>query len=299
VAARPAVRRQRGGPRRVTLLWIVPALVLVLAVHYVAVGAGAWYAFTDWNGLGHARWIGLGNFREIFHDHAARGALEHTLLLAFTFVVAANAIGLGLALALHRTLRTRNFLRALFFAPVVMSPLAVSFIWQFIFDYNGPLNRLLSALGLDSWRQGWLGSPTWALWTIFVVMVWQFVGLTMIIYLAGLQGIPEELDEATAVDGATALYRFRRITMPLLAPALTVALTLTLVNGLRVFDQILALTGGGPVDASETLATQVYKQTFVNGRFGYGAAIALVLTMLIAAIALAQLVVLRTREARL
>jgi raffinose/stachyose/melibiose transport system permease protein len=295
-AVRPTRATGRGGPRRVTLLWVVPALVLVLAVHYVAVGAGAWYAFTDWNGLGQARWIGLGNFREIWRDPAARGALEHTLLLAFTFVAATNVIGLALAVALHRTLKARNFIRALFFAPVVMSPLAVSFIWQFLFDYAGPLNRFFAAVGLDSWRQGWLGSPTWALWTIFVVMVWQFSGLTMIIYLAGLQGIPEELDEAAAVDGAAMLFRFRRVTLPLLAPALTVALTLTLINGLRVFDQILALTGGGPVDASETLATQVYKQTFVNGRFGYGAALALVLTLLIAVIAVAQLAVLRARE---
>ena len=298
-AARPARARGRGGPRRVTLLWTVPAVVLVLAAHYVAVGAGAWYAFTDWNGLKHARWIGLGNFREIFRDHAARGALEHTLLLAFAFVVATNVIGLALAVALNRTLKARNFIRALFFAPVVMSPLAVSFIWQYLFDYSGPLNHLLGALGLDSWKQAWLGSPTWALWTIFVVMVWQFAGLAMIIYLAGLQGIPEELDEAAAVDGAAMLFRFRRVTLPLLAPALTIALTLTLINGLRVFDQILALTNGGPVDASETLATQVYKQTVVNGRFGYGAALALVLTILIAVFALAQLLVLRARENRL
>ena len=103
------------------------------------------------------------------------------------------------------------------------------------------MNRFFGGIGLESWRHGWLGSPTWALWTIFVVLVWQFSGLTMIIYLAGLQGIPEELDEAAAVDGAATLFRFRRVTLPLLAPALTVALTLTLINGLRVFDQILAL----------------------------------------------------------
>jgi len=297
VRDRPArVKSVRGGPRRVSILWVVPALVLVLAVHYIAVGAGAWYAFTDWNGVGKAHYIGLENFREILRDDEARGALVHTLVLAFTFVAAANAIGLALALALNRTLKSRNFLRALFFAPVVMAPLAVSYIWQFIFDYNGPLNTLFGAVGLDSWQQGWLGSPTWALWTVFVVMVWQFSGLTMVIYLAGLQGVPEELDEAAAVDGAGMFYRLRRVTAPLLAPAFTVALTLTLINGLRVFDQILALTGGGPVGASETLATQVYKQTFVNGRFGYGAAIALVLTVLIAVFALVQLTVLRARE---
>jgi len=182
---------------------------------------------------------------------------------------------------------------------VIMSSLAVSYIWQFIFDYRGPLNQLFRFVGLDSWQQAWLGSPRFALWTIFVVMVWQFAGLTMVMYLAGLQGIPEELDEAAAVDGASLLFRVRRVTLPLLAPAVTVAVTYTLINGLRVFDQVLALTGGGPVTSSETLATQVYKQTFVNGRFGYGAALALVLTVLIAIASLVQLGILRARESRI
>jgi raffinose/stachyose/melibiose transport system permease protein len=296
---RSGLRIARRRQRRVSFLWVVPALALVLAVHYIAIGAGAWYAFTDWNGLTHARYIGLGNFRQIFRDPAARGALEHTLVLALAFVAASNAIGLALAVGLNRTLKSRNFIRALFFAPVVMSPLAVAYIWQFIFAYDGPLNSLLGAVGLGSWRQAWLGSPTWALWAIFLVLVWQFSGLTMIIYLAGLQGVPDELQEAAAVDGATTFYRFRRVTLPLLAPALTIALTLTLINGLRVFDQIIALTNGGPYYATETLTTQIYQQTFVNGRFGYGAATALVLTAIITIFALAQLGVLRAREKRL
>jgi raffinose/stachyose/melibiose transport system permease protein len=148
-------------------------------------------------------------------------------------------------------------------------------------------------------EQAWLGDPQWALWTIWVVMVWQYSGLTMVIYLAGLQGIPDELLEAAAVDGASAWMRFRRVILPLLAPATTVCATLTLIFGLRVFEQVIALTNGGPVNASETLATQVYKQTFALGRFGYGAALALVLTGLIAVLGLAQLTLLRTREARM
>jgi raffinose/stachyose/melibiose transport system permease protein len=190
-------------------------------------------------------------------------------------------------------------LRALFFAPVVLSPLAVSFIWQFIFDINGPLNALLGTLGLDSWQRNWVGDPTWALWTIFVVMVWQFVGLTMTLFLAGLQGIPEDLDEAATVDGASAAFRLRRVTLPLLAPAFTISITLLTINGLRVFDQVKGLTGGGPANASETLATQVYAQGFVNGRFGYSAAFGVVLTLLVAVVSLVQLIVLRRREARL
>ena len=296
-SARQASRRYgRGAP----WWWVVPAVVVVLLLRYAATGAGAWYAFTDWDGISrHATWIGLDNFREIFRDPASRGALEHTLELAFSFVIVANVLGLLLALALNRTVKSRGVLRALFFAPVVMSSLAVSYIWQFIFSYTGPLNALLGAVGLDSWKRAWTGDPTWALWTIFVVLVWQFVGLSMVMYLAGLQGIPEELDEASAVDGASTWRRFRKITLPLLAPAITVSVTLSTIYGLGVFDQVFALTGGGPVDASETLATQIYKQTFAFGRFGYGTALSLILTVLITFLALVQLAVLRARESRL
>ena len=289
-------RRPAGG---VPWLWVVPAVAVVLVFRYVATGAGTWYAFTDWDGLGDATWIGLDNFREILDDPASRGALENTIVLAFSFVVTANVIGLGVALALHRTLKSRGLLRAIFFVPVVMSSLAVSYVWQFIFSFTGPLNTFLGNIGLESFQRPWTGDPTWALWTIFVVLVWQFVGLSMVMYLAGLEGIPEELDEASAVDGASTFRRFRKITLPLLAPAITVSVTLSTIYGLGVFDQVLAVTGGGPVDASETLATQIYKQTFAFGRFGYGTALSLVLTVLITALAVAQLVILRRRERRL
>jgi raffinose/stachyose/melibiose transport system permease protein len=284
----------------IPLWWALPGIGLVVAFIYVTFGAGAWYAFTDWNGVSAAaKWVGLANFREIFSDPVARGALWHTLELTAAFVGVVNVIGLVLALALHRTVRSRNLLRALFFAPVVLSPLAVSYIWQFIFAYNGPLNHFLGAIGLHSWQKDWVGDPQWALWTIFVVMVWQFAGLAMTLYLAGLQGIPEELDEAAAVDGASTWFRLRRVTLPLLAPALTISITLMTISGLRVFDQVEGLTTGGPANATETLATQVYEQGFVNGRFGYGAAFGVLLTLLVALVALIQVTALRRREARL
>jgi raffinose/stachyose/melibiose transport system permease protein len=297
--ARPG-RLRRYRARRVPWGWVVPAAILAISFHYVSVAAGAWYAFTDWDGFTFAAdFVGLDNFREIFRDEKARGALLHTLELGIAFVVAANTLGLLLALALNRSIKSRNFLRAAFFAPVVMSPIAVSFIWQYIFQFNGPLNEALGFFGLDSLQRAWIGDPTWALWTIFVVLVWQFSGLTMVMYLAGLQNIPEEIEEAAIVDGASPVYRFRRIILPLLAPAFTIALTYTMTLGLRVFAQVLAVTDGGPFYESETLATQVYKQTFAFGRFGYGAAFALVLTLVVAIVAITQLLVLRAREKRI
>jgi raffinose/stachyose/melibiose transport system permease protein len=280
-------------------LLALPGLAALVVFHFLPIGFGSYYAFTKWNGLTHATWIGLRNFRDIFADQSARGALWHTLELAGGFVVSVNTIGLTLALGLNRAVKTRNVLRSLFFAPVALSPLAIAFIWQWIFDYQGALNRVLADVGLESWRRAWLGDPSTALWTILVVMIWQFSGLAMVLYLAGLHGISEEIYEATLVDGASAWLRLRKVVLPLLAPALTVSATLTLIVGLRVFDQVMALTQGGPVDATETLATQIYKQTFYVGRFGYGAAFALILTALIAVMALTQLALLRRNEERL
>jgi raffinose/stachyose/melibiose transport system permease protein len=280
-------------------LLAVPGLAAVLAFHFVPTGFGSYYAFTNWNGASHATWVGLRNFREIVADGSARGALWHSLELAGCFVLIVNAIGLALALGLNRVVKSRHLLRSLFFAPVAVSPLAIGFIWLWIFDYQGALNRILVDVGLGSWRRDWLGDPSTALWTILVVMVWQFSGLAMVLYLAGLQGISDEVYEATLVDGASGWLRLRKVVLPLLAPAMTVSATLTLIIGLRVFDQVFALTGGGPAGASETLATQVYEQTFSLNRFGYGAAFALVLTALIAILALTQLALLRMNEERL
>ena len=277
----------------------MPGVAAVVLFHFVPVGFGAYYAFTEWSGVGPARWIGLGNFRHIFADRTARGALWHTCELAGCFVIGTNAIGLALALGLNRAVKTRSLLRSLFFAPTALSPLAIAFIWQWIFDYQGGLNRLLSSIGLGSLRHTWLGDPSTALWAVLVVMIWQFSGLAMVLYLAGLQGISEDLYEATLVDGASSWLRVRRVVLPLLVPAVTVSTTLTLIIGMRVFDQIMALTGGGPVDASETLATQIYTQTFVAGRFGYGAALGLVLAAIVSVLALTQLTVIRRYEERL
>jgi raffinose/stachyose/melibiose transport system permease protein len=280
-------------------LFALPAFVALLLFHFLPIGFGAYSAFTDWNGLTHASWVGLKNFREIAADATARGALWHTLELAGAFVVIVNTIGLALAVGLNRAVKTRHLLRSLFFAPVAVSPLAIAFIWQWIFDPQGALNRLLGDVGLSSLQRAWLGDPSTALWSILVVMVWQFSGLAMVLYLAGLQQISDEIYEATLVDGASGWLRLRKVVLPLLAPAMTVSVTLTSIIGMRVFDQILGLTSGGPVAATETLATQVYRQTFFLGRFGYGAAFALILTAFVALLALTQLAFLRRNEQRL
>ena len=258
--------------------WALPAILMVLAIHYIATAGGAFYAFTDWTGIGDFEFIGFDNFVRIFENPALIGSLKNTLFLAFGFLILTNVIGLALALALNRTLKSRYFLRVVFFMPVVLSPLAVSYIWKFIFDFNGPLNDVIGWFGAEP--KTWLADPDLALWAILVVMAWQTTGMCMVIFLAGLATVPMDIEEAAALDGAGTWRRFWHITVPSIRPSIAIASTLMLVQGLRVFDQVMALTGGGPAGATETLATQVYKQTFALSNFGFGAALALLLTLI-------------------
>lgn len=289
-------RRARVSGTRLSRLWVLPALVPVALLRYVAVAVGAYYAFTSWDGVSvDATWVGFANFERLLSDDVARNALWNTLLLASLGVILSNVIGLLLALGLNRLLKTRHLLRSMFFAPFAITPLAVSYVWAYIFDYDGLLNRFLGWIGLSGWRHVWIADPRWAIWTILVVLVWQLAGLCMIIYLSGLQGIPDEILEASELDGAGHVQRFRHVLLPMLNPAITVAVALPTIMTLRVFDQVIGLTNGGPAEATETLATQIYRQSFANGNYGYGAAIALVLTVLISVVALLQIFFLRRR----
>lgn len=281
---------------RVPWLFALPALLLYLAFFLVPSLVGAGYAFTDWNGFSPATWVGLDNFREAFSQTEARAAFVHTLLLSAAYVVVVNLVGLGLAIGLHRTLKSRNLLRTLFFAPAAVSPLAVAYIWRFILQPDGPLNEALRSVGLGGLAQPWLGDPSWALWAVLLTMVWQFCGYHMVVYLAGLQTIQDELYEAAEIDGASKWRVFYDITRPQLLPAFTISITLSLIGSLKVFDQVIALTGGGPGYASETLATEVYKQAFVSSRFGFSAALALVLCVVMTVLASGQLRLMRARS---
>jgi raffinose/stachyose/melibiose transport system permease protein len=296
-AARPLRprRRRAGGP----VLWFAaPALAIYALIVLYPSLAGAVYAFTDWSGIGSAKWVGLDNFKTLFSDEQSFGSLENTLELTAFIVVVQNAIGLALALAVHSRIKARQVLRVMFFAPAVLSPVVIAFLWKYMFnpDPDAGLNALLGFLGLGFLRQNWLGDPGVALWAVGLTVVWQFAGYSMVIFLAALQGIPRELEEAAALDGAGRWQRFRHIVLPLIAPAMTINLTLSTIGGLKLFDQVFAITGGGPGYSTETLSTLIYKQAFVFGAYGYSTAVALVLTLLVSALALLQVRYLQSRE---
>jgi raffinose/stachyose/melibiose transport system permease protein len=303
--AAPTISKRETSPRRGAARqglvrygywwWALPAVALTGTVIYLATAAGAFYAFTNWTGIGSFNFVGVTNFINVYRTPQILHALVNTVLLAIGYVVFTNVAGLLFALALNRTLKTRYLLRTLIFMPVVLSPVAVSFVWKFIFAYDGPLNQILGDIGLGSLRHDWLASAHLALGCVLVVMVWQNIGFVSVVYLAGLATVPAELEEAAAIDGAGAWRRFRKITAPMIQPSLAIATTLTLIGGLRVFDQVLALTGGGPDNATQTLATEIYQQTFTYQEFGFGAAMALLLTVFILIFTVVQLTITRDR----
>jgi raffinose/stachyose/melibiose transport system permease protein len=268
---------------------MIPAFVLYAYVVLIPSTRGAGYAFTDWTGLGSSmRFTGLENFRRMLSDAAVRDALRQTILITLVITVVQNAIGLLLALGVHSRIKSRNLLRVLLFAPAVMTPVVTAYLWRYMYAPDGAVNTALHSVGLGGLRQDWLGNPDLALWSVAVIVIWQFSGYSMVIFLAGLLSVPQELHEAAGVDGASPLQRFRHITRPLLAPAITINLMLSLIGGFKLFDQVYVTTGGGPGGTTETLTTLIYKNAFQYGEFGYSTAIALVLAVIVATISAVQ-----------
>jgi raffinose/stachyose/melibiose transport system permease protein len=203
------------------------------------------------------------------------------LVIAVAITLLQNGIGLLLALGVNSTIKSRNVLRVFLFAPALVTPIVAAYLWRNLLGPDGAVNSLLGLVGLDSWRQDWLGDPAIALWSVVGVIVWQYAGYSMVIFLAGLQSIPREIHEAAAIDGAGAVRRFWSVTRPLLAPAFTINMMLSIIGGLKLFDQVYALTGGGPGHATDTLSTLIYKDAFTLGEFGYSIALAVVLTVVV------------------
>ena len=280
-------------------LWVflVPAAALYVFVVVWPSIQGAGLAFTDWDGLSDVKnFIGLENFQRIIQDPASTSAIWHTLLIAVAITIVQNLIGLLLALGVNSQIKTRNFLRVMLFAPAVITPVAVGFLWQNLLAPDGAVNELLDAVGLGALKQDWLGNGKIAIWCIIFVIIWQFAGYSMVIFLAGLQSVPEDCIEASLVDGAGPFRRFWSIVRPFLAPAITINLMLSIIGGLKLFDQVWVMTQGGPGGATETISTLIYKSAFQFNDFAYGIALAVVLTIFVAAISGVQYKLLGRQE---
>lgn len=294
-------RKKKQWWRSYAVWFILPAFLLYSVFVMLPTFSSIYLSFTSWDGISeNVRYIGLDNFKEIGESPRVHNALKNTIIVAIALVVLENAAALLLALLVDQVRWLRNFFRSIFYFPVLMSGIIMGFIWMIILNYNfGVVNQLLDMLGLGAIKADWLGDPDFALLSIILSTVWKASGYYMIIYLAGLQGIPQELLEAASIDGAGKWKQFRHVTFPLLAGATTVCVMLSMIGSLKLFDQIAVMTNGGPGFATETLTYIIYRVAFGEGRQGFGTALAIVLFVLILLISLIQVRVLRKREVQM
>ncbi len=272
---------ERGARRWLVLaLFLGPSLLGVLLFVAGPIVASLALAFTSWDLLTPPTFAGLRNFERLSRDLEFWAALRHTVTFLAGYVPLVLVTGLAVAVALNGRVPARGAFRAIFFLPVVTSWVAVALVWKWLLNPQfGLVNAWLAQLGVRG--PAWLFDPGWAMPSVIMTSVWKDTGFVMVILLAGLQAIPREYFEAAAIDGASRWQQLRHVTVPLLAPAIFFALTISLINSFQVFDQVYVMTGGGPAGATTVLVERIVKQAFSFSRMGYASAMSWVLFVLI------------------
>ena len=262
------------------LVFVLPSLVGLIVFSVVPILSSFGLTFYEWDLLTPPRFIGLGNFQRLVDDRNFWAALGHTLYFIAGYIPLVMVTALGVAMVLNQKLKGVVFFRAAFFTPVVSAWVAVALLWKWIFNPKfGLVNYLLGLVGIHG--PAWLFDPSWAMPAIIMTSVWKDIGFVMVMFLAGLQGVPVEYQDAAAIDGASDWQRFRTITLPLLSPTSFFALIISLINSFQVFDQVWIMTGGGPAGATNVLVAQIVKNAFEYSRMGYAAALSWVLFLLV------------------
>lgn len=280
-------------------VFVGPALLFFIAIVLVPFFMNLYYAFTEWNGVsGNVSFIGLENFKTIlFEDKDFRNAFWFTIRFSVAEIIITNLVGFGLALLLMQAFKTRNALRTIFFMPNVIGGLLLGFIWQFIF-----VKGFASIGNMTDWgffNLPWLGDSSTAFWGIVIVAVWQGSGYLMIIYIAALGNVPRDLIEAARIDGAGKVAVLRKIIIPMIMPAFTICLFLTISWAFKMFDLNLSLTKGGPYNSTESVALNIYQEAFRNNRYGLGTAKSLIFFLVVALISIIQVRITKKKEVEL
>ncbi len=268
--------RMRRVPWPVWVFLLIPAAVEVAWVFWPAVNS-FYLSLTKWNGVGPPESVGTRNFTDLFADDVFRQALRNNVVWALGFGLLSVAGGLALALALNRPRRGVGLYRSAIYLPMVFSLAVTGLFWRVLYQPDGAVNTTLGDLGLGGLARQWLADPHTALYAVLVAAVWRQVGYVMVLYLAGLKGTDPALDDAAAVDGAGAWQRFRYVTWPQLRGVNTVVFAVTVIDSLRTFDIVWAMTQGGPYHSSELLSTYMFEQGFTFLNLGYASAIAVVI----------------------
>jgi len=277
-------------------IFTLPVLICIAVAFYIPFAMTIRYSMTKWNGISkHPKFVGLDNFKQIFMGDANfASSAWFTIKYAVLYIVLVNVLAILLAVMLDMKLKTSSWLRAAFFVPYILSLVIVGFIWKFIFMQG--FESLAASTGWGIFEMSWLGEPGLAFVSILFVSIWQSIGFYLVIYIAGLQSVPDDLKEAATVDGAGPIRRFFSITLPLLAPSITISVFMALTNSIKVFDVILSLTGGGPGGTTYSIAYDIYRDTFQNNLYGYGTAKALILFVAVLFVTIIQLTLFKRRE---
>jgi ABC-type sugar transport system permease subunit len=292
-AASPPLRRKPKGVgwrmRAEIALLAGPALIMFVFFVILPVGLAAYYGFFSWAGYGvPTKFVGLRNYVTILQDPTFIDALKHNGMIAVLSLIFQGPIAIALALLLNRKLRGQSVIRVLIFVPYVLSEVVVGLGWSLMLQSRGGLNGLLEKIGLGSWQQDWLSDPNVAIWTLMAIITWKYVGFAVILFLAGLQGIPEELSEAAAIDGASYWQIQRTIVLPLLGPTIRIWAFLSIIGSFQLFDLVYIIWGQYVASTAGTSTMATYM--VVNGRnaasYGYGNAVAVVMFIISLAIAL-------------
>ncbi|MBL1137231.1 MAG: sugar ABC transporter permease [Chloroflexi bacterium] len=267
-------------PQRTAIAFLAPALLIFSIFVLWPIIKSVRYSLYDWNGVGPlSDFIGVNNYEDLLHDKVFWKALKNNGIVVIWSLGTQIPLGVGLALLLTRGLKGSSFFRTLYFVPMVLSEVIVGVIWRWIYQpFFGMANAALLELGLD--KQGWLGDEKQVLLCILVVATWRYLGFYIVIFIAAIQGIPEEYYEAASIDGANAFQRHRYITIPQLIPTIRVASVLMIVGALKSFDLVWVLSQGGPSHASELVATYMFKEAFSSNNWGYGSTIAFTLFLI-------------------
>lgn len=276
-------------------LFVLPILFAFTVVVIVPLVTGIYYSFTEWNGRVDQvpNFVGLKNYVSVFKDEGFLNAFIFTTKFTLVSIVIVNVVGFSLALLVTRKLKMSNFMRTIFFMPNLIGGLILGFIWQFIFvGVFQTIGKHLNILSL----QGWLSNEKTGFWGLVIILTWQMAGYLMVIYIAALQNIPSELIEAAEIDGANSWERTRHIIIPMVAPAFTISIFLTLANSFKLFDQNLALTNGGPGNSTEMLALNIYKTAFTFTKFGEAQAKSIIFFLVVAVVTLFQVYLGKKKE---
>ena len=276
----PRRRRRFNTEKAVTVaIFLIPGLILNTGLVVVPVFQAIRYSFFKWNGLGALdQFVGLENYIRALSDPMFQGAILHNLVILVLSIVIQLPLALGLALMVQRGLRGRTVFRLIFFLPYVLSEIVTGVIWTFIYKPDaGLLNSIFSSIFPHLTPPAWLGDSQLVLLALFLVMTWKYFGLHLLLFLAALQNVPVELEEAASIDGATRWQTIRFVIIPLLGTTALLSVYLSAIGSIQIFDLVWVMTTGGPVGASEMMATYMYKFGFQRLQIGYGSAVAVII----------------------